>query len=247
MSNAFNFGSLANVKENQKNSYLKPYNIYKNVAITGLEVAEGVSAAGKPWKCLKVTFSNDQGSHTESIFWINSEEDFKRKSVDMPNGGKRQLPSNWESTRDKMAAIGLAFNRASFEKLQALSSKIKTFDDLMTYYKKVLETAITNKTTTNMKLVGKKTNGTVYATLPNCTGIAQANTADKAATNGVEMGEWYTWMVSPFGNDLSFTSYEETQRNNYINAKPTEMSNDPLSIDSNEDGPIDTDELLAGL
>ena len=98
-----------------------------------------------------------------------------------------------------------------------------------------------------MKLVGKKTNGTVYAALPNCTGIAQANTADKAATNGVEMGEWYTWMVSPFGNDLSFTSYEETQRNNYINAKPTEMSNDPLSIDSNEDGPIDTDELLAGL
>ena len=69
------------------------------------------------------------------------------------------------------------------------------------------------KTSTNMKLVGKTTNGTVYAALPNCTGIAQANTADKASKNGVEVGEWYTWMISPFGDDLSFTSYEETQIN----------------------------------
>ena len=246
MSDTFNFGSLANVKESQKNSYLKPYNIYENVVITGTEIAEGVSAAGNSWKCLKITFSNDQGSHTESIFWIKSEEDFKRKSIDMPNGGKRQLPSNWETTRDKMAAIGLAFNRTSFEKLQAMSGKIKSFDDLMTYYKKLIETAITNKTSTNMKLVGKTTNGTVYAALPNCTGIAQANTADKASKNGVEVGEWYTWMVSPFGDDLSFTSFEETQRNKYINAKPTEMSNDPLGIDKQEDS-IDSEELLKDL
>ena len=73
-----------------------------------------------------------------------------------------------------------------------------------------------------------------------------SSTADKASTNGVEVGEWYTWMVSPFGDDLSFTSFEETQRNKYINAKPTEMSNDPLGIDKQEDS-IDSEELLKDL
>lgn len=220
---AFNFGSLSNVQPTSNVSYLKPYNIYSNVTIDKVEVLEGTSASGTPWKRLEITFKCEEGLHKESIFWINSDKDFERGAVDMPNGGKRELPSNWERTRDKMAAIGFAFAPETFAKLQAASSKAKSFDDIANAFQKMLNSAI-GKNPTNMKLVGRTVNGSVYATLPNCTGIAQANDEKRAASNNVSVGDWYTWMVSPFGNNLTFTAYEQKQASEYNNAKPTQMS-----------------------
>lgn len=230
----FNFGSLANIQPSNNITYLKPYGIYPNVVIDGVEVLEGTSEKGNAWKRLEITFKNDEGIYKHSIFWITSEKDFERGVMDMNNGGKRELPSNWERTRDTMAAIGLHYAPEAFAKLQAASSKAKSFDDIALGFKKILENAI-GKNPTNMKLVGRNSKGTVYATLPSCTGIDCANTDKKAAQNNVELNSWYTWMVSPFNDDatkLAFSNYEQTQANEYHNAKPTKVDNSTKETDA---------------
>ena len=224
---AFNFGSLANVKPASTTSYLKAYTINENVTIKSSEITSGTSATtGKPWKCLKITFGNDEGIFTDSIFFIDDSDgskDFDRKSYDMPNGGKRETPSAWENFEAKISAIGFAFFPDNFKKLQANANKFKNFEELMNYFKKMVDAAA-GKTTTSMKLVGRNTNGRVFAALPNCLGIAQAKDQKRASENGVEIGQWYTWLQSPFGDKLSFSAYEMQQKNAIDNATPTDMS-----------------------
>jgi hypothetical protein len=245
---SFNFGSLANTKPANSTNFLKAYEIHKNVTIKGTEIKEGTSENGNPWKRLVITFGNDEGVYTHSIFWINSERDFERTKVDGNNGGKRELPSAWERTRDTMAAIGFAFAPAAFEKLQQVSSKAKTFDDIALGFKKILDAAV-DKVHTEMKLIGRNNNGHVYAALPNCTGIAQANTEEKATRNNVELNEWYTWMVSPFGDNLAFTAYEQAQADSYHNAKPTVMKSkeETPTYDTAGSEDADFDALLGSL
>ena len=246
---SFNFGSLSNVQPASTTSYLKPYNIYKDVTINKVEIKEGTSASGTPWKRMEITFKCEEGIYNDSIFWINSNKDFERTVMDMPNGGKRELPSNWERTRDKMAAIGFAFAPEAFSKLQAAASKAKSFDDIANAFYKVVNSAI-GKNPTNMKLVGRVSNGTMYATLPNCTGIAQANDEKKASDNNVNVGDWYTWMISPFNDNiakLAFNDYEQKKADEYHNAKPTNMSSETsdLAIDTAEGSDeIDFESLL---
>ena len=245
-----NFGSLANAKPATTISYLKPYNIYSNITIKSAEVKEGTSATGNAWKSLNITFGNEEGIHLESIFYLDEKDTsaFERGSVDMPNGGKRVLPSSWEIIKDKMAAIGFAFFPEDFNKLQSISSKIQSFEELMKYFKQAIDKNI-GKKATNMKLVGRNSKGKVYAALPKCTGIAQANDEKRAADNNVQVGEWYTWMVSPFNDNptkLAFSNYEQKQADEYNNAKPTAMDTSVTnSIDNLEtDEEIDFDKLL---
>lgn len=243
-----NFGSLANTKPANTTSYLKPYEIHSDVVIKGSEIKEGTSANGNAWKSLNITFGNDNGIYSHSIFWITSEKDFERGTTQMSNGGTRELPSNWERTRDVMAAIGFAYFPEHFKKLQAASAKAKSFDEIALNFKKMVD-ANAGKNPTNMKLVGRESNGRVYASLPNCTGIAQAKDEKRAAENNVNVGDWYTWMVTPFGDNLSFTNYEISKANEYKNAKPTPMKeeSETTSFDTAESDDVNFDELLGGL
>lgn len=238
---SFNFASFADTKPVSNSNYLKPYTINENVFIKGTEIAEGTSQSGNAWKCLKITFGNEEGTYTDSIFYLDPSKDGERGTMKMSNGGERELPSNWERTRDKMAAIGYAFFPEAFEKFKAVAGKAKSFDELMNVYKKMVDAAV-DKVSTSMKLVGRNSNGHVYATFPNCTGIAQAKTEAVAAKNNVNVGEWYTWMISPFGDKLYFSTYEDTQRTALANAKPTEMPEEIVGTDDTET--IDLESLL---
>lgn len=222
--NTFSFNSFAQVKVGDQNSYLKPYSINNNITIKGTEIKEGTSSNGNQWKSLVITFGNDDGIYHDSTFFldINDPKVVERNEIDGSNGGKRQMPSRWEQTYYKLAAIGYAFAPDLIEKFNKIVSKCKTFDDFIKAYKAMID-KVANKTTNNMKLVGRNSNGTIYATLPNCVGIAQAKDEAKATSNGVNVGDWYTWMVSPFGNNLAFTSYEEAQKQKIATAKPTNM------------------------
>lgn len=233
----FNFNSFAQVKPANSVSYLKPYTINDNVTIKETEIKEGTSASGNSWKSLVITFGNDEGIYNDSTFFldINDPKVVERGSIDMPNGGKRQMPSRWEQTYYKLAAIGYAFAPDLIEKFNSVVGKCKTFDEFIKAFKVMLD-KVANKTTTNMKLVGRNSNGHVYATLPNCVGIAQATDEKRAASNGVQVGDWYTWMVSPFGSNLSFSSYEEAKKSELASAKPTDMSNTDSTAVDNIDG-----------
>lgn len=235
---SFNFGSLADTKPTSTTSYLKPYGIYSDVTIKSAEVKEGTSSNGNSWKSLVITFGNEDGIYSDSIFYLDETDskDFERGTIDMPNGGKRELPSSWERLKDKMAAIGFAFFPEDFEKLQKVSSKIKSFDELMKYFKQAVDKNI-GKNSTNMKLVGRNSNGRVYATLPSCTGIAQAKDEKRANENQIPVGGWYTWMISPFSDNpskLAFSAYEQKQANEYLHAKPTSIgsSNETDTVNS---------------
>lgn len=241
----FDFGTFANVKTSDNVKYLKPYTINKDVIIKSTEIKEGTSASGNKWKSLVITFGNNDGIHIDNTFFldINDPKTIERGSVDMPNGGKRPLPSRWEQTSYKLAAIGRAFAADQIDKFNIAVKKIKTFDEFIKYYKSMLDKVV-NKTATNMKLTGRNSNGHIYATLPNCVGIAQATTEEKAKANGVQVGEWYTWMVNPFGDNLSFTAYEESKRNELNNAKPTKIEEEPTGINDISDD-VDFESLLA--
>ena len=233
----FNFNSFAQVKPANIISYLKPYTINDNITIIETKIEEGISSNGNAWKRLVITFGNDEGIHNDSTFFldINDPKVVERNTTDMPNGGKRQLPSRWEQTYYKLAAIGYAFAPDLIEKFNSVVSKCKTFDEFIKAFKAMID-KVANKTTTSMKLVGRNSNGTIYASLPNCVGIAQATDSKKAASNGVQVGEWYTWMVTPFGSKLSFSPYEESKRSELTSAKPTNMSSTDSTIANNIDG-----------
>lgn len=245
----FNF-SLNEVKPTNGAKYLKAYHIYSDVTLDGVEVKEGVSAKGNAWKSLNLTFSCPEGSYSHNIFYLTSDDDTNRPEVDMPNGGKRQLPSKWESSRDLIAAIGFTFFPEDFAKLQKISTTLQyknavdAFEKIAKLFIKCIEQN-KGKVHTNMKLVGKISNGATYATLPSCTGIAEAKDEKRAAENNVSVGDWYTWMISPFGNNLSFTAYEEKRKAELENAKPTNMdiiNPDEKSKESEDE--IDFDSLL---
>lgn len=244
MSN-FNFNSFASVKPANTTSYLQPYTICDNVTIKSTSINEGTTSDGKTWKSLVITFGNDDGIYNDSTFFldINDPKVTERRIADMPSGGKREMPSTWEQTYYKLAAIGHAFASEYIDKFNSVVGKCKTFEEFIKAYKSMLDKVI-GKTTTSMKLVGRNSNGHIYASLPNCVGIAQATDDKKAMANNVEKGQWYTWMTSPFGNNLSFSPYEQSKRNEITSAKPSDM-NQIIETTTNEtDDEIDFDSLL---
>ena len=243
--------NLDAVKQPNTSKYLRAYNIYKDVTLSGVEVKEGTSPNGNSWKSLQIMFSCPEGEYNHSIFYLNSDKDVERNSIDMPNGGKRELPSNWERARDTIAAIGFTFFPEDFAKMQKATAKAnyknatEAFEAIADMFIKCVNKN-KGKVHTNMKLVGRNSNGNIYATLPNCTGIAEAKDSKRAADNNVNVGDWYTWMISPFGDNLSFSTYEENQKLKLENAKPTVMEDTTSEIDSkSEDSEdIDFDSLL---
>ncbi len=252
---SFNF-SLNEVKPSNSTKYLKAYEIYKDVTLDGVEVKEGVSAKGNAWKSLNLTFSCPDGIYNHSIFYLTSDKDVERAEQDMPNGGKRQYPSAWERARDTIAAIGFTFFPDDFAKMQKASASM-SFKGAKDAFEKIADMFIKcidknkGKVHTNMKLVGRTTNGTMYATLPKCTGIAEAKDDKRAAENNVNIGDWYTWMISPFGDNLSFTDYEEGIKKGLDTAKPTDMDkkeadtpNTDTAAPSDTTSDIDFDSLL---
>lgn len=238
---SFNF-NLNEVKQSSSNYYLKPYNIYENVSLSGVEIVGGTSANGNDWKAILLTFECHDGIYKHNIFYATSDKDFERGSLDTPNGGKKELPSKWEVSRNTMAAVGFAFFPEDFAKIQQASSKAKSFDDIAKLFVKAAQNNL-NRVSTGMKLIGRNSGGKMYATISNCTGIACASDEKKATSNNVNVGDWYTWMVSPFGKNLTFSDYEQRQRETIAAAKPTKMS-EPEKLEDNTESDIDFESLL---
>ena len=218
MSN-FNFSNLSDTNfSSNASSHLKPYDIYK-VNLTKIEKTELKGSkdpnAVYPVVALEFTGTGDnKGVFSTNLFIPTTEQDMERPTYQNNEGHEYQRPSRFENFQFTLMQIVHAINPAGEEKIKANSSKIKTIDQFIDLIIKALSGK--NKVETDLKLVGRNSNGTIYADLPRACGLNKA-------------GEIFP--VNFIGDNLFFTNYELTQQKNYQNAKPTNMS----SVDNNPD------------
>lgn len=221
---AFDF-SFDNANLSAKSSKrFKPYTINLIDSIKA-EVKTGAN-----WKAIVFTFTGAEGSHSEYIFTadFNKPEDMERKGFPGSNGHETAAPSKWESFYHYCGHILDQFYPKGKEIWNKNVSKIKSADDFVNLFVKIINSAPKNEI--NLKLVGKNSNGSVFGALPKSCGLPSNEDCFSKDANG-------NYIVKPYprnflGADVYFTPYELEQQKKLNNAKPTEMPSDPTGIDS---------------
>lgn len=230
---SFNFGISKESAVKTVRPQLKPWNIY-DVKFVGCEVREfaGKKDPNASYKVLDIKFENEDGYFTVTKFFPKAGDDVRRQ-VETKNGGKRELASNFEELMNIVKQTAEVLTPEGFKKMQELSSKFKSFDDVA----KTL-VAITDKVKgceTKIKLVGRVRDNRVVAEIPNITSVFDGTA---------------TITDNYIGNKLFFTDYEEGKRNEYLNSTPTTMKSvakDPImdvAEESVSDDELDLDNLL---
>lgn len=203
------FGNLANTSGVATGSMLKPWNIYK-VKFAGckVETIQGKKDPEQTYTILKVRFEGAEGYFEESIFFPK-ESDGVRPTRTNKEGHEIEMPSSFERTTTFIAQLGNVINPEGYKKMQALSAKFKSFDDVC---KVLIQITDPKKgTETNLKLIGK----------PNKEGVIRAALPYFVSLN--KDGD--VWTSDNFiGDKLDFTDYEMKQKEAYVNAKPTTMA-----------------------
>ena len=124
-------------------------------------------------------------------------------------------------------------NPAGADKFKAVLPQAKSFDTLADAFVKLM-TAKKNAEV-YIKLVGRNSNGSVYATLPSCVGLNKS-------------GEIFSVNVISKDDNFTWSTYENQKRNEYLNAKPTTMAPTNVSSDNSstntDSDEIDIDSLL---
>ena len=222
------FKSFSEVSAPSENSFLRPWNIYKKVRFGGVsEPSTGTRKDGNSWKAWDFTFECEDGIYRERIF--------EPTTMERGEYNGKPLPSDFERTQCFVAQVLFTYNPKGFEKLKQITGegKIKTFDQFMDAVKQLLAKPIvpTDENDIQLKLLGRNSNGKVYARVTNC-GIGQDGKA----------------FMSPFlGKKLTWTVWEEQEKKKFENSKPSDPETvKPISdIDSaGEDSKIDFESLL---
>lgn len=227
----FNFNSLSETSfTSNAGAYLRPYEIYP-VNLTKIEKTElkGSKDPNAKYPIVTLEFTGcgeNKGKFTTNLFIPVKDEDLKRPTYTNNEGHEYEGPSSFETFQYTLMQIVHELNPAGEEKIKANASKIKSIDQFIDLIIKAL--AGKNNVKTNLKLVGRTNNGTVYATLPKACAISRD-------------GELYARKF--IGDNLSFDNYELTQMKNYQNAKPTKMSDDAPSEKPSDDLDIDDIEI----
>lgn len=224
----FNFSNLNNSNfTSTAGQYLKPYDIY-NVNLTKIEKTELKGSkdpnAVYPIVALEFTSTGDNKAvFSTNLFIPTSEQDIERPKFKNNEGHEYERPSRFENFQYTLMQIVEVLNPAGAEKIKQNGDKIKTIDQFIDLILKAL--ANKNTITTNLKLVGRNNNGTVYAALPNACGLTK---------------EGGVFPINFIGENLFFTNYELTQQKAYRNATPTSMNNTDDEINPDKaDGDID--------
>lgn len=217
----FNFNSLSEQNfASAGTRHLQPYDIYK-VNLTKIEKTEMKGSkdpnAVYPIVALEFTSTEDKGIFQANLFIPTTNEDMKRPVFTNKEGHEFNRPSRFENFQFTLMQIVHALNPAGEQKIKENASKIKTIDTFIDLIFKTLSKVSTVET--NLKLVGRNSNGTVYAALPNACGLSKA-------------GEIFP--VNFIGDNLFFTNYELTQQKAFQNAKPTNMDKVENNPDESE-------------
>lgn len=204
---AFNFGIDDKPVVRNTRQQLKPWNIY-DVKFTGCEIREfdGKKDPTAHYKVLAINFENEDGVFSVNQFFPKEGDDVRR-SYDGKNGGKVEMPSNFETLMAIVKQTAMVLNPKGFEAMQAASSKFKSFDDVASALIKITDKV--KGTETKLKLIGRNRDGKVVAEIPRVLGINKEGEAF-VADNYI-------------GSKLFFSDYEEGKRAEYLNSKPTDM------------------------
>jgi hypothetical protein len=228
---AFNFGSLATTPATSTSKpRLKPWGIYP-VKFVGArkETITGKKDPSATYEVLKVRFEGEDGFYEESIFFPKEGDDI-RPTYTSKDGHEYQGISSFERTMTFIAQVAQVLNPEGWQKMRAISSKFKSFDDVVSAFIKVTDPAKDKET--NIKLIGKNSNGTVNASLPKFAAVSK---------------EGELFVTDNFiGDKLFFTPYEESKKQEYYNAAPTNMGDNGIAGELNgaDSGDIDFDTLL---
>lgn len=220
----FNFSNLSEQNfTSTSGAYLRPYDIY-TVNLTKIEKSEVNGKDGTVYPVISLEFTgtgDNKGIFQTNLFVPNKESDMERRTLKNSNGHESQVASNFEVFQFTLMQIVHALNPTGEEKIKANASKIKTIDQFIDLIIK----ALTGKENieTKLKLVGRNSGGTIYASLPNACGI---NKKGEIFPNNF------------IGDNLFFSNYEITQQKQYQNAKPT-----PVKDTENEKDDVDLDDL----
>ena len=205
-----NFGSLATTQATSGNKRLKPWDIYP-VKFKGIEIREitGKKDPSMTYKILTTKFEGENGYYNEDTFFP-TEASAKRNTYKNKEGHEKEMPSGFEQTMTYIAQLAGVLNPDGFKKMQAASSKFKSFDDVC----KALDTILKPKIGTDcfIKIIGRNRDGRVQPAIPNITALNKD-------------GEVFTSdnFISLKKEILGFTEYEEAQMQAFKNAKPTNM------------------------
>ena len=231
----FNFGSLATTQATSSTQQrLKPWGIYP-VKFAGArkEVIQGRKDPNATYEILKVRFEGEDGYYEESIFYPKAGDE-KRPVYKSADGHDYEGASSFERTMTFIAQVAEVLNPEGFKKMQAASSKFKSFDDVVTAFIKITDPVKGKET--NLKLVGRERDNRIEPTLPKFVAVNKE-------------GEKFT-CDNFIGDKLFFSDREEKRRAEYANAKPTAMSgsNNTAAADidgiGETQGDINFDELL---
>ena len=209
--------------------YLKAYTI-NEVKLTKIEktTLTGSKDPNASYDVVALEFTGtdkNPGVFTTNLFIPSSDEDAKRPTFKNAQGHEYERPSRAENFQYTLMQLMQVLNpegaKAAFAKLQGKNVGVDTFVQLVigTINKKP-------GTVTNLKLVGRNVNGTVYAQLPNACNINR---------------EGKLYPINFVGDTLFFSAYEEQQSKAVKDAKPTPVAENSTKEDN------DIDDLLADI
>ena len=227
----FNFSSFATTQALSSNQpQLKPWNIY-DVKFKGARIdnVQGKKDPNATYTILKVRFEGKEGYYEESIFYPKAGDD-KRPTYTSKDGHEYEGASSLDRTMTFIAQVAEVLNPEGFKKMQQMSSKFKTFDDVAKAF--ITITNPVKDKETKLKLVGRNRNGSIVASLPRFVAVNK-------------QGERFT-CDNFLGDRVFFSAYEEGERKKYRSATPTKTEDLVISVDEAPKGSedINFDSLL---
>lgn len=204
----FNFGISGDSAIRNSRQQLKPWGIYP-VKFMGCEIREfegkKETNKGVVYKVLDIKFEGEDGVFTLTKFFPKDGDDVRRTTEG--KSGTITFPSSFEVLMNTVKQTAQVLSPKGFEKMQAASSKFRSFDDVAKALIAITEPVKGKET--NIKLIGYNRDNKVVADIPRIVAINK-------------QGELFI-ADNYIGDKLFFTDYEETQRSKYLQATPTEM------------------------
>lgn len=231
---AFNFGISGESAVRNSRQQLKPWGIYP-VKFKGCEIREfaGKKDPSMTYKVLDIKFEGEDGAFTVTKFFPKEGDEVRRTTEGKT--GTVTFPSTFETLMATVKQTAQVLNPKGFEKMQAASSKFRSFDDVANALIAITKSVI--DTETHIKLIGVNRDGKVQPDIPRIVALNKQGEAF-IADNYI-------------GDKLFFSDYEEGKRAEYASATPTVMKEDGPDLTAAAPQTEDEDEFnlndLAGI